>query len=163
MCIEANNRHNWNKQMNKQTKITINRCNNKEEQKWVVDHEQQIRARSNQDWCLVRGGSITISDLQGITSTCSSSAPDDKYCLANALNTDPDTYWMSNLNEEHVFIQFHFMESTIRKLIIKWKYKPRSVEVKVLLLGLWESVYSSHSNDLEQTELDIGIDNICGL
>lgn len=55
------------------------------------------------------------------------------------------------------------MESTIRKLIIKWKYKPRSVEVKVLLLGLWESVYSSHSNDLEQTELDIGIDNICGL
>ena len=70
---------------------------------------------------------------------------------------------MSNLDEEHVFIQFHFQETTIRKLNIKYKYKPKSVEVKVLLLGLWESVLSSHSNEKELIELEIGDDNIFGI
>jgi hypothetical protein len=54
------------KSITKDTKVVINHCNNNEEQKWIIDHNSEIKPKLNLEYCLVKGKQVSILDLDNL-------------------------------------------------------------------------------------------------
>jgi len=114
--------------------VVTQKCQDNEEQQWVIDRLGKVASRKYTNKCLAASDDPKISQVQGYGQVSVSNTIGDS--RANPYNVvDPNGYgwWAPPIDVSHAWIQISFDRPYIcEKIMIKWKLKPPKYELQIM-------------------------------